>query len=389
MKTASTQRSAERIGIIALVPDDWHGPWMSRHHIVGRLASHFDVVWVEPAAGWRDYWLPGSAPESELQAIHPEDFGLTVYAPGRWLPELYHPRALGGWVRRQRVIRARRLLERRGCTQIVLYLWRPNFDWALDAIKADLTCYHIVDEYSFSMQDMPNDPSEITLIQRVDQVIIHSRKLLERKGGFNPHTMHVPNGVDYKAFSTSMPEPADIARIPRPRMGYVGIIKSQLDLDLLNRLAKRHPEWSFVLVGPQGYLGQKIDILKQLEAQPNVYLPGNRQLAELPACMQAMDVCLMCYEVCDYTHYIYPLKLNEYLATGRPIVSTPIDSVRPLGHLVGIAGNLEEWSLSLTDALSARANAAPAVSARQQYAALHDWDHLVRRVAEQFRSRLN
>lgn len=374
-----------KVGVIALVPDRWRGIWMPRHHVVGRLARHFDVIWIEPAAGWREYWLPGATPEADIQSTPPEEFGLTLYDPGRWLPEFYRPEALANWVRKQRVISACRMLKRRGCTHIVLYLWRPEFDWALDAIKADFTCYHIDDEYRFSVNDLPNDPREMALIGRVDQVIIHSRKLLEKKGSANPCTMHIPNGVDYAAYASPAPEPADMAHIPRPRMGYVGVVKSQLDLDLMLQLARQRPEWSFVLVGPQGHLGDKAELLSQLAALPNVYLTGNRQLADLPAYMQAMDVCLMCYEVCDYTHFIYPLKLNEYLATGRPVVCSPIDSVLGLEHVVRIAGNFQEWELALEDALSVEANASSAITNRQHQAALHDWDTLVQQIADRFR----
>ena len=361
---------------------------MSRHHVVGRLAKYFDVIWIEPAKGWRDYWFSGKPDKPDIQSISPETFGLTLYRPGRWLPELYRPKWLAQWVRKQRLVQAECQLRQRGCTDIVLYLWRPEFDWALDAIHADLTCYHIDDEYRFSANDLPNDPREVALIKRVDQVIIHSRKLLEKKGNLNPHTMHVPNGVDYSAYATSVPEPEDISLIPHPRMGYVGVIKSQLDLKLLQQLATQRSQWSFILVGPQGYVTGKEALLDELRTLPNVHFLGNRQLAEIPAYMQAMDVCLMCYEVCDYTHFIYPLKLNEYLATGRPVVCSPIDSVMPLENILGIAGNLQEWDSALNEAASVDKNTSEAIGRRQQHARQHDWDRLVDQVAEQFRRRL-
>jgi len=358
---------------------------MPRHHVVGRLARHFDVVWIEPAAGWRRYWLPGAAEVEEIQSIRPEDFGVTLFNPGRWLPELYRPKALADWVRAKRVARARRILEKRGCNRIVLYLWRPEFAYALDSVQADFSCYHIDDEYRFSVNDQPNDPHEIALIERADLVIIHSRKLLEKKGGINPNTMHVPNGVDYAAYQSPAPEPEDLASIPRPRMGYVGVVKSQLDLGLLLQLAVEKPEWSFVLVGPIGYLGNKAPILDQLAERPNVHILGNRQLHELPGYMQSMDVCMMCYEVCDYTNNIYPLKLNEYLATGRPVVSSPIDSVLELDHVVRIAGSTEQWVAALGEALLDNGNGPGEIESRQQQASLHDWDALVLKIAEKFR----
>lgn len=383
-KVDSREHFKEKTGVIALVPDQWNGIWMPRHHVVGRLARHFDVVWVEPAAGWRQYWLPGAARKKAMQSIRPEDFGVTLFNPGRWAPELYRPKALADWFRSRRLVRARRILEKKGCERIVLYLWRPEFAYALDAIQADLTCYHIDDEYSFSLSDLPNDPHEIALIRRVDLVLIHSRKLLERKGSINPNTMLVPNGVDFAAYQSPEHEPEDLSHIPRPRMGYVGVVKSQLDLGLLLQLSVDKPEWSFVLVGPIGYLGNKAHILDQLAKQANVYILGNRQLHELPGYMQAMDVCMMCYEVCDYTNNIYPLKLNEYLATGRPVVCSPIDSVLGLDHVVRIAESPEQWVAALGEGLLDERNGPGEIASRQQQARLHDWDALVLKIAEKF-----
>jgi len=379
------------IGIIALVPDYWSGVWMPRHHVIGRLARRFETVWIEPSAGWRDYWPLNRVRKETIQSVGASDFGLNIYDPGRWLPEFYYPRQLGDWVRRKRVVRARRVLERKGCRRFVLYLWRPDFDWALNAVDADLTVYHIDDEYSFSTTDEPNQSREVSLIRAADLVIIHSAKLLAKKGGINPQTIHVPNGVDYSAFATPAPMPADMASIPTPRLGYVGVVKSQLDLDLLLRLAERHPEWHFVIVGPTGHLGGKEELYARLVALRNVHALGNRPLRALPAYVQAMDVCMMCYEVNDYTNCIYPLKLNEYLASGRPIVSSAIDSVLPLAGLISIAGGPDAWEAALAKVLATSALDPSAVSRRREEAAKHDWDVLVERIAgrivEQLKSR--
>jgi len=132
----------------------------------------------------------------------------------------------------------------------------------------------------------------------------------------------------------------------------------------------------------------KAGAFEALTTLPNVTLTGNRQLEALPAYMQAMDVCLMCYEVMDYTNFIYPLKLNEYLATGRPVVSAAIDAVRGLEAVVTAATGVDDWEGALSAALEPSANAPAAVAARQAQAERHDWDRLAARVADQFRKRL-
>jgi glycosyltransferase involved in cell wall biosynthesis len=374
------------VGVIALVPDRWHGIWMPRHQVLSRLARHFEVVWVEPPRPWRDYWLRFGSDDSESAA--PQIPGFSYYHPGRWLPEVHQPRPLRDWLNRRRLARARRILERRGCTRIVLYLWRYEFAWAVEAGAADLTCYHIDDEYQFSTEERPNDAAEVALLKAVDLVIVHSPKLMEKKGGINPDTITVPNGVDFKAYSAPAAEPRDLAAIAHPRIGYVGVVKSQLDLDLLLDLSRRRPEWSFVLVGPQGHLGSKAAALEDLSRQPNVRLLGNRKLPDLPAYTQHMDVCIMCYEVNSYTDYIYPLKLHEYLATGQPIVSSPIQSVLRFSDTVRLARTAEEWEAAIAQSLAPGARSAEAIAGRRKVAAEHDWDLLVGRIADAFRTRL-
>jgi glycosyltransferase involved in cell wall biosynthesis len=380
-----------RIGIIALVPDLWQGIWMPRHQVLSRLAERYDVVWVQPSENWRKHWLPWERRQRKraVQMVSPDIGRLKIYESGRWMPEVHRPRRIGRWLRRRRLAWPVRYLKRQGCDRIVLYLWRPKFAWAADAIPADLVCYHIDDEYDFSRVDRPIDAREFGLIKSADLVFIHSPRLLEKKGGINSNTLLVPNGVDYRAFSVAHDEPADLAAIDRPRIGYVGVIKDQLDLDLLLRLSQQRPDWSFVLVGPRGYVGKKESTIAALEQRPNVHFLGNRQLRELPGYTQHMDVCIMCYEVNDYTNCIYPLKLHEYLASGRPVVSSRISSVLAFEQVVQLADTAEEWEFAIERSLSPDSTSLQAIKERRGVASDHDWSLLVDKIAGAIQSRLS
>lgn len=292
------------------------------------------------------------------------------------------------FIRRARIRAALHILKSKGCSRFILYLWRPEFDWALEDSDTHLACYHIDDEYTFTVSEQPIDPTEQSLMQRVDQVFIHSKKLLEKKGGINPHTSHVPNGVDYAAYSTPTPEPRDLGSIERPRMGYVGVVKAQLDFDLLRTLARGNPQWQFVMVGPQGFLGDQAVLLNEMSALPNFHLLGNRAVQTLPAYVQGMDACMMPYTINDYTNAIYPLKLHEYLAAGRPTVASPIHSVLPFRDVVSLATTPAEWQAALAAALDPSANRPELARTRRERAAEHDWELLVGRIATHLRSRL-
>jgi glycosyltransferase involved in cell wall biosynthesis len=312
-----------------------------------------------------------------------------VYRPGRLLPKLYKPDFLASFLARKRLAQATQLLRDRGCRKVILYLWRPDFETALDLVSYDLSCYHIDDEYTFSETEQTLSEGERRLISRAGQVFIHSPALLEKKGRLNPHTTFVPNGVDYRAYAMPQAEPEDLKAIPHPRVGYVGVIKSQLDFDLLVSLANRHRNWSFVLVGPRGYLnGRDIQLAGQLSQMANVYFVGGKPVEALPAYTQHVDVCIMCYRLNDYTKYIYPMKLHEYLATGRPVVGAPINSLQAFSDVVTLAQSEDEWSAALSAALQKDSNTKEKLGARQMVARRHDWEFLVHAIASTMCARL-
>jgi glycosyltransferase involved in cell wall biosynthesis len=378
------------VGVISLVPDIWGGPWQPRQQILTRLARYFHVVWCNPARRWWRLWPPHSPRRRDIiydydDAVSP---GFSIYQPELWLPAIGRPAALAHLTMRERLRRAQQLLARQGCRTTILYIWRPWYGIALDLMEYNLSCYHIDDEYTFSASEKPIAAREAQLISRVDQVFIHSPALLEKKGHLNPHTLFVPNGVDYQAYATPQREPADLRPIPHPRIGYSGIIKKQLDFSLLIALAERHRQWSFVLVGPRGNLGDDAALVQRLSQQPNVYFLGGKPVTALPAYVQHMAVCMLCYELNDYTKFIYPLKLHEYLASGRPVVGSSIRSLQQFGHVIRLARTIDEWSLALNEMLAPTANEAPQVEARQSTAQRYDWNILVQLIARTWCSRL-
>src|SRR6266480_2787126 len=376
------------IGVIAFVPEEWDSVWRSRHQILTRLSQYFHVVWAEPAMGWKELWfgVGKKVGRSHNQEVLPK--GFVLYQSGRWLPKLYRPASLASWTAAQRVRRAATLLRRRGCRTIVFYLWRPDFDYALDGDSYDLSCYHIADEYSFFPSKRPLDDREVKLIKRVDQVFIHSPALIERKGHLNPHTLYVTNGVEYASFAAPHDEPTDMQHIPHPRIGYVGTIKTQLDLGLLCELATQHPAWSLVLVGPKGYLGDDAQFVEHLAAMRNVHFLGHKPVDRVCAYQQHIDVCLLPYKFNDYTKYIYPLKLHEYLAGGKPVVGTPIRSLLEFSHVIKLAGTHDEWSRAITESLAPDAITIDQIEKRRAIARQFDWGALVHTIARSICNRL-
>jgi glycosyltransferase involved in cell wall biosynthesis len=369
-------------GVIALVPDHWNGIVTVRHQVLRRLARVMPVIWLNPAASWGDSRAPLMTRLFDSWEVPSP--GLHVLTPGLRHPTVYRSKSLARMFVRSRLRAAKRRLESLGCNKFSLYLWRDEFMSALRLAEVDFTCYHIDDEYSFSEKEIPISEREQRILETVDQVVIHSPGLLEKKGRINPRTSFIPNGVDYAKFSTPMECPADLGNIPKPVLGYAGVIKKQLDLALFVAIAKARPNYSLVLVGPVMNVSGRENQLESLKSLPNVYILGERPAELLPSYVQHFNVCLMCYEMNSYTQYIYPLKLNEYLATGRPVVSTPIATIVTTHPPVLTASSLEEWLVAIDQSLAPEAMSPSLVELRQSVASQHDWDLLVNKIAKLF-----
>lgn len=366
------------VAVLALVPDRWDGIRMPRHQVLERLGRHFRVTWLEPAPHWRKVLAAPREYQSENREVAP---GVTVQDTGRLLPAVHNPAWLKNAALSIRLRLARRRLRGRGCRFFVLYLWRPEFERALELVPHDLSCYHIDDEYTFSREDLPVPEREATLLRTVDQVFIHSPALLEKKGHFNPHTAFVPNGVDFDAFARPAPEPADLQRVPHPRIGYAGMLKGQLDWDLLLWLTERHPVWNFVFVGGRSPHPEIETPIRRLRARANVHFLGAKSVEELCGYPQHFDACIMPYRMDEYTRFIYPLKLHEYLASGKPTIGSPIRSLRAYARVLWLPKTAEEWSTALEEALQPVANSEDRTRERRATARRHDWNHITDRVA--------
>jgi hypothetical protein len=136
-----------------------------------------------------------------------------------------------------------------------------------------------------------------------------------------------------------------------------------------------------VLVGPPPDKEPPASRVRQLGAMPNVHLLGPKPVGALPAYVQHLDVRLLCCAMDDYTKYIYPMKLHEYLATGRPVVGMPIRSLRGVDDVVTLARTPAEWSAAIAGALEPNAQSPSRVAARRAVAQQHDWDRIVREIS--------
>lgn len=375
------------IGVISLALDQWGNNWKSRHQILTRLAKHFEVTWLNPAPGWRDAVRARRLRSRETTpAGLPSGFVVRDSSP--LTPVVYSPRMIGDALFSARLRSTRAALKRRGCRRIVLYVWHVDFAKALDRVQHDWSVYHIYDEYSHSEIERPLDHAEDRLIRAVDQVITVSPTMFERKGTLNPNRVLLTNGVDYDAFARPVAEPDDLRDIPRPRIGYAGVVKRQLDWDLISGLVARRPDWSFVFAGARAPHSDITETLDRLTKMPNVRFLGMKAVHELAHYPQHFDVCVMPYRENDYTKYIYPLKLNEYLASGRPVVSIPLPALAGFERHVTVARGPDAWERAIQTSLQDGSDAQRRAE-RQAEARGHDWSTIADDIAALIRRGLD
>ncbi|HWS54918.1 MAG TPA: glycosyltransferase family 1 protein [Pyrinomonadaceae bacterium] len=215
---------------------------------------------------------------------------------------------------------------------------------------------------------------EEELFRRADLVFTGGRSLYEVKREQHPSVHAFPSSIDREHFARAREidgDPADQAAIPHPRLGFFGVVDERLDIGLLDAVAAARPEWQMVIVGPV----VKIDP-EALPRRPNIHYLGPKQYKELPAYIAGWDVATLLFALNDSTRFISPTKTPEYLAAGKPVVSTPIrDVVRPYGEmgLVSIAATPEEF-VAASEAALAGAGAEARVRAADEFLSQTSWD---------------
>ena len=302
----------------------WDFVYQRPNHLMARAARRYDVLFVEEAV------VDDGPAHLELLPVD----GLTVVRP-------HVPSAEGSEPVVARMLRG--LLAERHVDDPVLWYYTPMALRWTEGIRPSAVVYDCMDELS-AFRGAPAGlvALETDLLDRADLVFTGGRQLFEAKRARCPRVHCFPSSVDLAHFAqarVAQPDPHDQALIPGPRLGYFGVIDERIDLDLVEQVAMRRPDWQIVLVGPVA----KIDPAA-IPALPNVHHLGPKAYEQLPAYLAGRDVALMPFARNEATRYISPTKTPEYLAGGKPVVSTSIrDVVEPYGRegLVRIADTPE------------------------------------------------
>ncbi len=296
----------------------WDFVFQRPQHLLSRCARQRRVFFVEEPELGVDF------PRLEVREAQP---GVLVAVPR--LPE--------GLDEEQQVSIQRRLLgemvRRHAIEEYVLWYYTPMAIPFTRHLMPRAVVYDCMDELSaFAGAPSRLHEHEAELFRRSHLVLTGGHSLYEAKKGRHHNIHPLPSSVDVEHFARArreQPEPADQAAIPRPRLGFFGVIDERMDLRLLADVARARPDWHIVLLGPV----VKIDPAT-LPRLPNIHYLGKKAYEELPTYLAGWDVALLPFARNDATRFISPTKTPEYLAACKPVVSTSIrDVVRPYGEL--------------------------------------------------------
>jgi len=327
--------------IILLSTADWDHPlWTNKQHTALALADHgHRVLYVEslglraPRAGGRDALRIFRRLRRMVRL--PRQVAPRVWV---WSPPVV-PGGQSGWP-----LKLNRQLIQRGVEWMVLWLdfkhwilwtYNPLTALYLDVRKHQSCVYHCVDR----IQEQPGMPAERIdvweerLCRAVQVVFTTSPDLQSSHRPWNHHTYFHGNVADFQHFNRALHQPSldcpePLTAIPRPRLLFTGAIDAyKLDLPLVVRLAKLHPDWSFVFVGPVGEADPSTDV-GLLKTCPNVHVVGSQPYRDLPAWSAHSDLALLPLHQNGYTRHMFPMKFFEYLAAGLPVVGTAIPALK-------------------------------------------------------------
>jgi glycosyltransferase involved in cell wall biosynthesis len=339
--------------------DDWGEHPSSCQHLFRRIARDHPVLWVNtvgmraPRLSWTDFrkarlkiakMLAGTRGGESARA---ESLKLRVYQP-KMLP--FALSAVRKWNRHSVVAAVNRAAAEFGIRDPVVVCAVPNACDFVDALNARRVVYYCVDDFTQwpGLDHRLIREMDRLMIEAADVLVATSSKLATRLDATGKPTYLLQHGVDLDLFGRDASvEHACLHGIPKPRAGYFGLFDERNDMELIAALARRMPDFSFVFTGPV-----TADI-QGLRALPNIRFTGAVPYNELPDVIAGLDVLFIPYLVNDFTDSISPLKLKEYMATGKAVVTTPMAEAMPYRQQVQVAAGAEEWERALRTGLDA------------------------------------
>jgi glycosyltransferase involved in cell wall biosynthesis len=376
-KSENSSSGIDRILTVSL--DIWDDAWMNRQSLTAAFTNYTHSMYVgQPRypGRFRDLF---SWPKSYVKDK------ITFWELPRWMntnfEDAHCHKGFSHWIKRRKF----RYDKDHGSQ--ALLVWHPSLVSYLDAVPADVTCYYIDDYF----EGLPGNPEYLTrlreqqelLLNKVDVIFVTWKGLAE-KLGIQDKAVILPHGMNFEYYNRAsrneLSIPSDIPQ-GRPIVGYTGSIKTKTDFALLEKMTQRLSDWNIVLIGHE-YVEEPEHrkIFEDLLQQPNFFHLGLKAYNELGAYLQSFDVCMMCYTINEWTEYGLPLKMFEYFATGKPVVSTYLPSLEDYRDYVTVCSNHDEFVTAVAE--QSTLDTPERRQARIDFAAQNTWNHRAQTILE-------
>jgi glycosyltransferase involved in cell wall biosynthesis len=362
------KRFAAGQAVVLFSTADWFWPyWTNKQHIAARLGARgFRVLYVE-SIGFRRPGLNNidlariwqrvrraAAPIRQVQR------NVWVLAP-LTIPGSHHL----AWAERINVwqlwSRINSWLRSVGSNRPIVWTYHPYMLRIAKLLDPAALVYHCVDNIGAipGVDGAAFDRAERELLANADRIFATSTVLRDRCDAIAPtRTEYFGNVADIDHFATARHDgliPVDLAAVPRPRLAYMGVLSEfKIDLDLVEQLVARRPDWHFVFIGDERE-GQHSAAIVRLRNRSNVHFLGWKPYAQLPSYLRGIDVTLLPQRTNDYTRAMFPMKFFEYLAAGRSVVAAPLPALADFTSLHRQADTPEAFAEAIAQALAAPA----------------------------------
>jgi len=314
--------------IVCFSSTRWDFLWQRPQQIMSRLAERNMVLFIDHFMLLGGGGMTGLSRQNNLRKINDN---LHLFSP-HYMTKYQLVKTLEG------------IYDRLNITNPVLWVYYPNIAPVLEKIDYSLLCYDCVDDFShFSWTPASFAAREEKLLRQSDLVFVTAARLKKLKEREGRETYLVPNGADVEHFGKALDDSLSVydglKALKKPVIGFIGAIYEWVDLELIGNLCLQRPGWSFVFVGPAG----KKAGLGCLSGLKNLYLMGKKDYDVIPQIIKGFDACIIPFKVNSLTESANPIKLYEYLAAGKPVVSTPIPEVIAYKEVVKIASTADEF----------------------------------------------
>lgn len=322
---------------------DWTGDPLSKTHLMRVLSRDNRVLWINaianrmPTASGKDLSRIYKKLKSFTEPIKEVEPNIFVMNPLA-IPA-YGSNTVVSFNQKFLVSQIKGAMKKLGMKNVINMVFNPAAGMIAGKLGETEQIYYCVDEYTaFTGVTDGLRVIEEELFRKSDLVIVSAETLLEKKKVFNENTFLIRHGVDFKHFRKALSDetklPDEIANLPKPIIGFHGLLADWVDFELIKKIAEYFKEGSVVLIGKITVDGeQKVKILNNV---PNVHFLGRKPYTELPNYCKGFDVALNPFVTNELTRHVNPLKVREYLAAGLQVVSSNIQEVRVLKNcLIG------------------------------------------------------